>query len=296
MFLKSFENNKAYPILVLMLLAIIWGSSFILIKKGLIAFSALQVGTIRVGFAFLILLPFALKKLNPVFRLRWKTFLLYGIVANLLPAILFALAETGLSSSLTGILNSLTPIFTLMVGLLFFKIGMQKGQTIGLALGLTGSVLISFIGAEGGIGHFNYFVIFVVVATILYGFAANMVRNFFIDTNSLTLTSLAFFSIGPVSLITLFSTDFLYVMANAENAWSSLSYLFILSAVGTAFALILFNKLIQMTSAVFGSTVTYLIPIAAIVWGIMDGESLFPLHFVGVALIVGGVYIVNKFK
>ena len=292
----SYENNKAYPILVLMLLALIWGSSFILIKKGLMAFSALQVGTIRVSFAFLILLPFAVKKLKTVFKVRWKSFLVYGLVANLLPAVLFALAETGLSSSLTGILNSLTPIFTLIVGMLFFKTGIQKGQSVGLALGLIGSVLISIVGAEGGIGHFNYFVIFVVIATILYGFAANMVKNLFFNVDSLTLTAMAFFSIGPISLAALFSTDFLSIMANADNAWSSLLYLFILAAVGTAFALILFNKLIQMTSAVFGSTVTYLIPIAAIIWGILDGETLYPLHFVGVALIVGGVYIVNRFK
>lgn len=293
---ENSKYGKAYPILVLLLLSLIWGSSFILIKRGLDVYSPMQVGTLRVAFAFLLLLPFAVRRINTVFRKRWKIIFVYGLIANLGPAILFALAETGLSSSLTGILNALTPIFTLLVGIIFYKIPMHKEQSLGLIIGLAGSILISIVGSSGGIGEFNYYVIFVVIATILYGFSGNMVRAYFMDVDSITLTSLAFLSVGPLSIVYIFSTDFVSRLSSHPEATASLLYIFILAAVGTAFALILFYKLIQMTSAVFGSTVTYLIPVTAIAWGLFDGEVLYPLHFVGVVLIVGGVYIVNKFK
>ena len=294
--INKVAESKSYPIFILLLLSLIWGSSFILIKRGLDSFSAPQVGTIRVSIAFIILLPFATRYIKSVFRLKWKQIIVYGLLANLIPAILFATAETGLSSSLTGILNSLTPMFTLIIGAIFFGVSIQREQTLGLAAGFAGSFILSFVGSGGELGSFNFYALFVVAATICYGFSTNLVRKYFLQVDSLALTALAFFSLGGVSLIYLFSSDFIYRMQNVEGAWISLLYIFILSAFGTAFALILFNRLIQITSAVFASTVTYLIPITAVVWGIVDGEELYALHFVGMALIIAGVYIVNKYK
>lgn len=289
--------DKYYTIFALLLLSIVWGSSFILIKKGLEGFDPLQVGTIRIVFAFIVLSPFALKKINPLLIERWSLFLIFGLVANLIPAILFALAETGLSSSLTGVLNSLTPIFTMLIGIIFFSTTVNKKQFIGLMIGLSGSSLISFVSGTGGLGEFNFYVLFVVLATVLYGFAGNMVKKLFQDINSLTLTSLSFLLTGPIALIVLLLfTDFTTRLNQNPAAMSSLGYLFILGAVGTALALLFFYKLIQMTSAVFGSTITYLIPIVAVMWGIVDGETLFTLHFAGMGFIIAGVYIVNKFK
>jgi drug/metabolite transporter (DMT)-like permease len=294
--LKKITESKYYPIIILLFLSFIWGSSFILIKRGLDVFSALQVGTIRVSIAFILLLPFALKYLKSVFRLKWKQIIIYGLSANLIPSILFATAETGLSSSLTGILNSLTPMFTLIIGAMFFGTALHKGQSMGLAAGFLGSFLLSFVGSGGEFGSFNFYALFVVGATICYGFSSNVVKIHFLKVDSLALTALAFFSMGGVSLIYLFSSDFVFRIQTVEGAWTSLFYLFILSAFGTAFALILFNRLIQITTAVFASTVTYLIPITAVAWGIIDGEKLYPLHFVGMALIIVGVYVVNRFK
>lgn len=267
-----------------------------MIKRGLDVFSPLQVGTIRVSFAFILLFPFALKYLKSVFRLKWKQIIIYGLTANLVPAILFATAETGLSSSLTGILNSLTPMFTLLIGAMFFGISIRKKQSLGLAAGLIGSLILSFVGSGGEFGSFNFYALFVVAATICYGFSSNIVWKYFLQVDSLALTALAFFSMGSVSMIYLFSSDFVFRVQNIEGAWTSLSYLFILSALGTAFALILFNRLIQITSAVFASTVTYLIPVTAVVWGILDGEELYALHFVGMGLVIIGVYVVNRYK
>jgi drug/metabolite transporter (DMT)-like permease len=152
------------------------------------------------------------------------------------------------------------------------------------------------VSSSGGLGDFNYFVLFVIVATVLYGIATNLVKTYFMEIDSLTLTSLTFLAVGPIAIILLLGTDFISRMSSVDGAGLSLFYLFILGVVGTAFSLILFNRLIQITSAVFASTVTYLIPIAAIGWGLIDGEVLFPLHFVGMGLIIGGVYTVNKFK
>jgi drug/metabolite transporter (DMT)-like permease len=294
--LKKITGSRSYPVIILLLLSFIWGSSFILIKRGLDTFSALQVGTIRVSLAFIILLPFAMKYIKSVFRLKWKQIIVYGLLANFIPAILFAAAETGLSSSLTGILNSLTPMFTLIIGALFFGISIQREQSLGLAAGFLGSFILSFVGSGGELGSFNFYALFVVAATVCYGFSSNLVWKYFLKIDSLALTSLAFFSLGGIALIYLFSSDFIYRLQNVEGAWISLFYLFILAAFGTALALILFNRLIQITSAVFASTVTYLIPIMAVVWGIIDGEELYALHFVGMTLIIAGVYVVNRYK
>jgi drug/metabolite transporter (DMT)-like permease len=293
---QKLKDVSALPIITLLFLSLIWGSSFILMKKGLEVFNPVQVGTLRIVFACLVMLPIALPKFKTIYIHNWKKFLLFGIIANLSPAILFAISETGLSSSLAGILNSLTPIFTLIIGALVFKTGINKGQTVGLIIGFVGSIALSFIGSQGELGSFNYYALFVIVATICYGIAANMIRAYFMEINSVVLTSLAMFSIGPIAAIYLFSSDFLHRLVYVPGGWASAGYIFLLGVVGTAFALALFNKVIQETSAVFASTVTYLIPIAAVMWGLLDGETLFFLHFVGMGLIIVGVYIINKNK
>jgi drug/metabolite transporter (DMT)-like permease len=293
---KRFVNSPALPYFILIFLSIVWGSSFILIKRGLDAFDALQVGTLRITFASLVILPIALRYLKSVYKHNWKKFVALGLVANFLPAILFAAAETELKSSLAGILNSLTPMMTMIIGAAAFRTPMNKNQILGLAIGLIGSITLSFVDSKGGLGSFNFFALFVLAATVCYGTGANMVKTFFININPVVLTSLAMFSIGPISIVYLFSTDFLEIMAVSPDAWSSLGYLFILGALNTAFAVIFFNKLIQITTAVFASTVTYLMPIVAVIWGIVDGEALFILHFLGMGLIILGVYLVNRYK
>ncbi|MBU1679495.1 MAG: DMT family transporter [Bacteroidetes bacterium] len=290
------RQGKLSSVIVLIALSIIWGSSFILIKKGLESFSPGQVGTIRIVFAFIVLLPFAIKHIKTTFKYHWKKLFFLGLISNLIPAVLFAKAETELTSSLTGILNSLTPIFTLIAGALAFKIQIKSKQTLGLMIGLAGSIGLTFINNQGGIGSFNFYVLFVIAATILYGISANMVKAYFAEINSAVLTSTALLGVGPLALAYLLSTDFIYRLSENSATWYSLGYLFLLGAVGTALALVFFNKLIQQTSAVFASTVTYLIPIIAVVWGIVDGEQIYAFHLLGMAVIIVGVYIVNKAK
>jgi drug/metabolite transporter (DMT)-like permease len=221
-------------------------------------------------FASLVLLPIAIKHARHHFKNDWKKFLAVGLIGNFTPAILFAYAETGISSSLAGILNGLTPIFTLIVGALAFTTKINRWQILGLAVGFAGSVALSFIGTEGGLGSFNHFAVTVIFATLLYGISINLIKKFFQNMSTPVLTSLIFLTVGPIAIIYLLTTDFVPTIINNPDSWSSLFFIFLLGAVGTAFALVLFNKLIQQTTAVFASTVTYLIPIIAVAWGIID--------------------------
>ncbi|HED07200.1 MAG TPA: DMT family transporter [Ignavibacteria bacterium] len=288
------KNPKYFSIIILTTLSLIWGSSFILIKKSLIGFSSGQVASLRIIFAFIVLFPVALPRLKKITLKQYKFLFLVGLTANLLPAFLFAKAETGLESGLTGVLNSLTPMFTLIVGLIAFNGKLRKGELIGLIIGLIGSAGLSFVSSSGELSSMNFYALFVVAATICYGISANIIKVHLNDFNPKMLTSVSIFTIAPFAIIYLFTTDFFTHFQNTSETWTSLGAVFILGAVGTAFALILFNRLIQTTSAVSATSVTYLIPIIAILWGIIDGEAFFPLHLLGIVLIIIGVYFVTK--
>ncbi len=296
MLIQKLKQNKSFPILVLIFLSLIWGSSFILIKKGLIAFSPLQVGTLRIIFAGIVLLPFALKNIKANLKAYWKKLLLLGLISNLIPAILFATAETELTSSLTGMLNALTPVATTVIGVLFYKSKISLPITLSLVIGFAGSIVLSFVNEIGGLGAFNYYALFIIVATLLYGISGNMIKEFVHTFNPVTLAALTTTLMLPLSLTLLFTTDFATRIASHPDALFSLLSIFILGAVGTAFAVTIFNKLIKITNAVFASSVTYLIPVVAIGWGLFDGETLFPLHFAGMGLIIVGIVILNKYK
>jgi len=296
MLIQRLKQSKSFPIIVLIFLSIIWGSSFILIKKGLLAFSPLQIGTLRVIFASSVLLPTALKSVRENFKAHWLKLLILGLISNLFPAILFASAEKEISSSLAGMLNALTPVMTIIVGVLFYKSKINMPIAIGLVLGFAGSFVLSFVNGTGELGSFNFYALFVILATILYGIAGNMIKEYVKIFDPVVLVALATFLTVPISIVILFSTDFTTRVVSHPDSLFSLISIFLLGAVGTAFALTIFNKLIKTTSAVFASSATYLIPIVAIGWGILDGEALFPLHFAGMGIIIIGIIILNKYK
>ena len=293
---REIENSSFFPVFMLIFLSIIWGSSFILIKKSLLAFSPIQVGTLRIIVAFIVLLPIAISNLKSVFKLFWKQLLILGLISNLIPGILFAEAQTEISSSLAGMLNSLTPVSTIIIGFLFYKFQINIQLVIGLLLGLVGSIILSLIGSTGGIGELNVYALYIITATIMYGVAGNLIKKFVGKIDPLVLVSLTMFSVGIISLVILFNTDFTHQLTTHPDAYLSLTSVFILGCVGTAFAIAIFNKVVKMTNAVFASSVTYMIPVIAIIWGFIDNESLFPLHFVGMGIIIIGIYIINKFK
>ncbi|MBK7158842.1 MAG: DMT family transporter [Ignavibacteria bacterium] len=291
---KFSATNQMQSWILLLILSVIWGSSFILIKRGLVYFTPLQVGTLRITFAFLVMLPFALKRIKKVSGDKWKFFAFTGLISNLVPAVLFALAQTKLESSLTGILNALSPLFTLIFAVLMFKFKPNSFQIGGFVLGMAGTVGLSLVNSSGGFGNMNVYVWLIVLATICYALSLNFIKYFLSDVNSLTITSLSLLIAGPFSIIILLSTDFLGRLNFSSEIVFAISCIAVLGILGTAIALVLYTKLIHMNSPLFASSVTYLVPVVAIMWGVWDGEVLFPLHFAGMVLILLGIYFINK--
>lgn len=286
------KHQKLLPWLLLFILALIWGSSFILIKKGLVAFSAGEVGSIRILTASLFLLPLALPRLKGLKARQWKLLLLTGLLGNFFPAFLFAIAQTQLSSSLTGVLNALTPLFVLLIGALFFVQKIELKSGIGLFVGFIGTAFLVLTGAPGHVGDINYYAFFVVLATICYGINLNLIKHYFKALTAVEITSISLFLVGPIAGIYLFAgTNFIDNMATNDAAWLSFFYVSLLGVLGTAIALILFNHLVKLTTPVFTSFVTYLIPIVAVIWGVLDGEVLFTGHYLGMVAIIAGVFI-----
>jgi drug/metabolite transporter (DMT)-like permease len=285
---KSVKNY-----LTLLFLAIIWGSSFILMKRGLEVFDFMQVATLRIFIAFLSLIPFLPKAFKNVKRKHYLPIIIMALLGNGIPAFLFTKAQTQLDSSLVGILNAIVPLFTLILGVYFFKSKPTKTNIVGIVLGLFGAVLLTVNSLSGGV-EVNFYVWLVVLATVFYAISINVIKKYLSDLNASSITALAFLIIGPLSSVYLFSTDFTAVLMSNENGMMALVYIALLSVLGTSMAVIIFNKLISRSSAIFASSVTYLIPIVAILWGVFDGEIITPYHLFGMLIILSGVYLVNK--
>jgi drug/metabolite transporter (DMT)-like permease len=287
-------SRSWFPYAVLVFLALTWGSSFILIKRGLETFSSNEVGALRVVITWLFLLPVALIRMKGFRPVQWLLFAIVGIVGSLAPAFLFAAAQKGIDSSLAGILNSLTPLFTLILGVLFFKLKPKWFNILGVFLGLIGAAgLVSVSGS----GSFNFnigYALLIVIAAILYATNVNVIKAYLQKIHPVTITAMAFFTIGPITAIYLFAfTPFINTMAENPTSLIGLGYVSILAIVGTGIALMLFNRVIQMTSAVFASSVTYFIPIIALLWGIADGETFKAGFVFYVAMVIVGVLLVN---
>jgi drug/metabolite transporter (DMT)-like permease len=278
-------------------LALIWGSSFILIKRGLEYFSSTEVGALRISIAFLFLSPIALIRIKRIAWREWKLFLLVGLIGSGFPAFLFAKAQTGIDSSLAGILNSLTPLFTMIVGLSFFSLKPKWFNIAGVLIGLTGAIgLISVSGGKGFEFNFQY-AIYIIIATICYATNVNIVKYKLKETDALTITAFSFFTIGfPVLLYLFIFTDFLRQISAEPEALKGLGYITILAVVGTGIALIAFNKLVKLASPVFAASVTYLIPVVAVIWGAIDAEEIRGQSFLWMGVILMGIFLVNKKK
>lgn len=290
------SKNNSLATLLIILLAIIWGSSFILMKKGLIVYTPYQVGAIRMFCSLLFLAPFLVGHFKKVEPSRWKYLLIAGLCGNGIPAVLFPLAETRISSALAGMINSMVPIFTFIIGLIFFKMKNERTKMVGLIIGLVGAVL--FVSAGGEVGnttHSNY-TFFVVIATICYAISVNTIRRHLLGIDAIRNTGFALLFAGIPLGIYLFSTDFIARTVSSPDAIFSLSCVILLALFGTAISTILFNHLIRISDALVASSVTYLIPVVAVLWGLIDGEKPEPIHYFGFVLIIAGVYLVSKPK
>lgn len=277
----------------LTVLALVWGSSFILIKKGLVGLTAIQLGSLRIIFASVFLLLVGFKSLAKIPLGQWKYIALTSVFGTFTPAYLFAIAETEIDSSITAILNSLTPLNTLVIGAVIFGIQFQRRQIFGVFIGLIGCLLLVFNGAMSHPEQNYYYAILVVIASLCYAINVNLIKRYLSDLSSLSITTGNFAVLLIPAIVILSFTGFGEVMYD-DKVQNSILYIIILGVVGTGIANVLFFKLIQMSSPVFATSVTYLIPIVAFFWGFLDNELLTPIQLLGAFIVLIGVYLSAK--
>lgn len=293
-FALSLQQRKWF---YLILLSFIWGTSYILIKKGLEGFTPLQLGATRIVIAGGLLLLIGFKSLKTITKQNWKWLALSGFIGSFFPVFLFAFAETEIDSGVTAVLNSLVPLFTLFVGLFAFGISFNRNQLLGVLIGLVGACLLVFFGSSLNTGQNYWYAGLVVIATICYACNANIIKSKLQGVSPMGIAVGNFVCILIPGIIVLPVSGVFDVEVRAgEFFWSSLMYIVILCVISTCIAKVFFNKLIQISSPVFSVSVTYLIPVVGIFWGIMDDE-VFTLRQLGATLLIlAGVYLVNKKK
>lgn len=274
-------------------LVLIWGSSFMLIKKGLEGYSVWQSATIRLVSAFIVISFLAIRHIRKIPKKKVPFVLLVGLLSMFFPSFLFSAAETKLNSSMAGILNALTPLFTTVFATGFLGKSVSRIQWAGLAIGFLSTLFLILIDFNAGLS-FNQYALLVIIATICYGININIVKHYLYDINSLHITTVAVSFAGLLALIfLLFSGYQEYIVVSSNQIYPLLS-LVTLGVLGTALVQLIQNQLIQKSSVAFVSSTTYLIPAVAVLWGLLDGEKLVFLHYMGMAGIIAGVWILRE--
>lgn len=294
-FIKKMEKGKLRWI-YLIILSLIWGSSFILMKKALVGLSPIQVGALRILFTAVFLVLIGFKRIFKIRKRHWYYLTLNGFVGTFFPAFLFAYAIEKLDSSIASILNSLTPLNTLIFGALVFGFGFRKRQLIGVLIGLVGTLMLILKGAEINPNQDYFYASFILIASIGYALNVNILKKYLHDLDALSITVANFVLLIVPTLLVLWFTDFFFTFEINESSKEAMFYIAILAVFGTGIAKIIFNRLIQISTPIFSSSVTYLIPIVAITWGILDGERITLYQIISGGIIMFGVYLVNKTK
>ncbi len=290
-------NPEREKWLLLIVLTVIWGSSFILIKKSLEHYGPFQVGALRVLIAGLLLAPVALLNMAKFPKKRWKWLVLAAVTGNFVPMFLFPLAETEVSSSIAGIINSMMPIFVIIIGALFWKFQTTKRQVIGVAISFSGACLLMVSGREGGSMKIVP-ILWLLLATLLYAVSTTTVKSKLSDIPAKIMSAFVFFFILAVpSLITLAFTGFFHNFEGTKSEFIGLGYVSLLSVFGTGLAMMLNYRLLNISTPRFASTVTLLMPIVAVIWGVLDGETLTLIQFAGgIIIIMGLIFLRSRTK
>jgi len=281
----------------LIALSLIWGSSFILIKKSLLGLSPLQVGSLRIVFSSIIIFLIAFNRIKNIPKNKWKWVSLSAIIGTFFPAFLFAYAETQIDSAVASILNSLVPMNTVLIGFAVFKISTTKTQSLGVLIGFIGTCTLIISGADLNPDQNYLYSGFVIICSVLYAINVNLIKKYLFDVNAVSIAAGQFVVIFIPSIIVLFYSGFFNLeFTDNDLIYDSLIYVLLLSFFGTAMAKILFNRLIQISSPVFASSVTYSMLIVSVIWGVLDGELFNFYQAVATILIIIGVYLSNKKK
>ena len=279
---------------IFIILSLIWGSSFIMMKEGLLNLSAFQVASLRIVFSGIVLLPSAIKSFKKIPKNKLFIIFMSGVLGSLLPAYLFCIAETSIDGALAGTLNSLTPIFVIITGVLFFNTKPADNKILGIIIALTGSVLLLISKSNMQESQNLVYVLFVVLATICYGINVNMVYKHLLNIGSLQIAAVALTLNAIPALLVLIVTGYFSLPLTNPDVLYSTGQAALLGILGTAIASIIFYKLVKSAGAVFASMVTYGIPIIANFWGIIYGEEVGWKQFACLLLILAGVYVANR--
>ncbi|MCW5518396.1 EamA family transporter [Aureitalea sp. L0-47] len=288
----------------LILLSIIWGSSFILIKKGLVGLTDYQLGSLRIVLTSIVLFSVGFRSIREIKKKHWVWVAISGFVSSFFPPFLFAMAQNHIDSGVTSILNSITPLNTVLVGALLFAIGVTKRQLLGVIIGFFGTLLLIYGGlnlenmgkaGESLSGEFNYWYSgLVLLATIGYALNVNIIKKYLNDISALAVTTGNFIFVFIPGLVILYFSGFFESILSSIEMQISAGYVLILSVIGTALAKVVFNRMVQISSPVFASSVTYTMPIVAVAWGVFDGETFSFLQVIAAGIILAGVYMSNK--
>lgn len=288
---KTIQKQSWY---IFILLSFIWGSSFILIKKGLIAFDYFQVGALRILISAIALTPLVYLTRKSINKNNFWPILGVGIFGSGIPPFLFALAQSKIDSGLAGMLNTITPLFAFILGVLIFKAAFSWNKLLGVLIGLLGAGLIIATGNKlTGEGN-NLYGMFIILGAMCYATSVNIIEKYLKTTNPATITAWSFFMMSGFALVIFLCTHPIETFKTEEAILQSLVALIVLSVVCTAFANLLFFRMTQQTDALFASTITYTIPIVALFWGVVDGEQFHFVYILGMILILTGVFITSK--
>jgi hypothetical protein len=291
--MKNEKSIRNQSIVLLLATTLIWGTSFILIKKASQVFLPLEVGALRIVFGFIFLLPAFLLQRKLLPKKMWRWILLSGLLGSFIPSLLFAWAGSKIDSSLSGMLNATTPLFTVLIGIVFFRQKFSGRQWAGIIAGLAGALSLGLLQPHGI--EVNAFVLPVVLATLLYALDVNLLKSKFSNVPPLALSAATIVAVGPAALVLLLGfTDFTTRLFSLPGALQAIGYVAILGVFSTAIALVLFNRLIQIAGPLVASSVTYMMPVVSVMWGIIDGEPMGAGRIFGLFGILAGVYLVNR--
>lgn len=290
------QANPVGPVAYLILagLSLLWGSSFILMKRILPAFPPLELATLRIGMAGLAMVPLWLWHMR---RDHWRLlpwFAVVGLVGNGIPALLFAVAQTGIQSGAAGVLNALTPMFTLVVGWTFFGRPAHRSQLLGLALGLGGALLLILSQHRVAGSSQPALALLLVLATFFYGISVNTVGHKLRGITPWLTASFPLVLASVPALLALAALGDPVSAVQKPGGMEALGLLVFLSLINSALSLVAFNYLIHLAGPLFASTTTYLMPVVALLWGVWDGESLHFYHGAGLLAIITGIALVNR--
>ncbi len=280
----------------LAILSLIWGSSFILIKKGLVGLSSVQLASLRMLFAASVIYVFSYNSIKKIPKKSWKWIIITAYLGTFFPVYLISYGQTEIESGLASIITTVTPINTLVIGIIFFSLTFSIKQLLGLFIGLVGAVLLLYEASETNLNSNIYFSFFIYLTTVGYAASVNLIKKYLTNIPPEAVTAGIFLSISPPAIFVLYFSDFTDLNFQDPLILKSIFFVLVLGVFGSAIAQTLFNKFVKIASPIFASAVTYTMPVVAIFWALIDGETLSIMQFFATTIILIGVFLVNKRK